>query len=73
VAGYASTVKKAYMSGGAAQKSRFIVADAGDLYVYAQQQRWKRSSIGVGGLEFLGWVLELVEIPFSCLQGRFLS
>jgi hypothetical protein len=30
-AGYASAVKKAYTSGGAAQKSRFIVACAGDL------------------------------------------
>jgi hypothetical protein len=44
-AGYASAVKKAYMSGGAAQKSRFIVAEAGDLCVCAQQQRWKISSI----------------------------
>jgi hypothetical protein len=44
-AGYASAVKKAYTSGGAAQKSRFIVADTGDLCVCTQQQRWKRSSI----------------------------
>jgi hypothetical protein len=45
VAGYASAVKKAYTPGGAAQKSRFIVADAGDLCVCMQQQRWKRSLI----------------------------
>jgi hypothetical protein len=44
-AGYASAVNKAYTSGGAAQKSRFIVADAGDLCVCTQQQRWKTSSI----------------------------
>ncbi len=43
--GYASAVKKAYTLGGAAQKSRFIVADAGDLCVCAQRQRWKRSLI----------------------------
>jgi hypothetical protein len=44
-AGYASAVKKAYTSGGAAQKRKFIVADAGNLWVYVQQQRWKRSLI----------------------------
>jgi hypothetical protein len=33
--GYASAVKKAYTSGGAAQKRRFIVADAGDLCICA--------------------------------------
>jgi hypothetical protein len=44
--GYASAVKKAYTSGGAAQKSRFIVADTGDLCACAQRQRWKRSVIG---------------------------
>jgi hypothetical protein len=45
VAGYASAVKKAYTSGGAVQKCSFMVADAGDLCVCTQQQRWKRSSI----------------------------
>jgi hypothetical protein len=39
---YASTVEKAYTSGGAAQKSRFMVADAGDLCFCTQRQRWKR-------------------------------
>jgi hypothetical protein len=37
VAGYASAFKKAYTSGGAAQKSRFIVACAGDLCICVQQ------------------------------------
>jgi hypothetical protein len=36
-AGYASAVEEAYESGGAVQKSRFMVADAGDLCVCAQQ------------------------------------
>jgi hypothetical protein len=44
-AGYASAVKKAYTSGGAAQKSRFIVGDAGDLCICVQQQRWKERLI----------------------------
>jgi hypothetical protein len=44
-AAYASAVKKAYTSGGAAQKSRFLVADAGDLCVCVQPQRWKRKLI----------------------------
>jgi hypothetical protein len=44
-AGYASAVKKAYRSGGAAQKSRFMVADAGDLCICTQPQRCKRSLI----------------------------
>ncbi len=44
-AGYAPAVKNAYMSGGAAQKSKFKVADAGDLCVCSHQQRSKRSSI----------------------------
>jgi hypothetical protein len=44
-AGYASAFKKAYTSGGAAQKSRFIDAGAGDLCICVEQQMWKRSSI----------------------------
>jgi hypothetical protein len=31
----------------------------------------KEVQSGIGGLEFLEWVPELVEIPFSCLRGRF--
>jgi hypothetical protein len=45
VSGYASVVRKAYTPRGAAQKSRFIVVDAGDCWVWAQRQRWKSSSI----------------------------
>ena len=43
--GHASVVKNAYTAFGAAQKRRFIVVQAGDGCIWAQQHRWKRSSI----------------------------
>ncbi len=68
--GYASVVSKAYTSQGAAQKSRFIVTEAGSGH---SDRGEKEVQSVIEAWEFPGSVRTKVGIPLSYPKGWFPS